>query len=97
MYDDIPAELIKARHNNRSTVLLHNKIQTEEIIPNNWLVGVIIKIPKKDVSSCKNWRPMLLLCSSSKIILIRIKSQIEKELRQNQVRFRTQRACLNQI
>jgi len=47
-----------------SSKVLHsllNKIWNEEIIPQDWKLGLLGRLPKKaDLSLCKNWRGIML-------------------------------------
>ncbi len=61
-----------------------------------------MKIPKKgDLSNCKNWRGINLLCVASKvfckIILTRMMEVLEKGIRWEQAGFRLGRSCVDQI
>ena len=74
----------------------------KETVPNEWRKGHIIKLPKKgDLSNCKNWRGIQLLSLPSKIftriILERIRTAIDKKLREEQAGFRPGRSCVDQI
>lgn len=64
-----------------------------------WKEGLILKLPKKgDKTYCKNWRGITLLSIPSKllsrIILNRIKDDIESKLRKEQAGFRNNAAAL---
>jgi exonuclease III len=97
--DQIGAELIKS-HLELSVEVLYillNKIWIEEKVPNEWLRGIIIKLPKKgNLNKCENWRPITLLCTASKvmtkIIVERMKTDIDKKLRENQAGYRPGRS-----
>ena len=47
---------------------LLKKIWKEEKIPEEWEERLIIKILKKDLSNCNNWRGITLLIIPSKIL-----------------------------
>ncbi len=86
--DGIPAEILKADLNVTAEALmpLFTDIWTSENIPDERKRGVIVKIPKKgDLSNCKNWRGINLLCVASKvfckIILTRIMEVLEKGIK----------------
>ena len=56
-----------------SAKVLHsllNKIwNEEEDIPQDWKVGLLVKLPKKgDLGLCKNWRGIMLLTVASKVL-----------------------------
>jgi hypothetical protein len=64
----------------------------QEELPNEWTKGIIIKLPKKgDLTNCNNWRGIIPLSSSSKIlsriILNTIKRHIDNKLRGEQMGF----------
>ena len=88
-----------------SVSLLHkllSKIWTSEKIPQEWTRGILVKLPKKgDTSLCENWRGITLLSVVSKLItrimLERMKKQLDKILRENQAGFRANRSCNDQI
>ena len=67
--DNIPPEAWK-EGGMVSTKVLHsplNKIWNEEDIPQDWKVGLVVKLPKKrDLCLCKNWRGIMLLTVTSK-------------------------------
>ena len=102
--DNIPPEALK--EGGAITVdVLHkflNKIWKEGEIPNEWKVGLLIKLPKKgDLSLCKNWRGIMLLSMVGKIlsrvILERLKGALDALLREEQAGFRRGRSCTDQI
>lgn len=72
-----------------SAKVLHclvNKIWNEGDIPQDWKVGLLVKLPKKgDFCLCKNWRGTVLLTVTSKvlckIIFERMKDVLEGRLR----------------
>jgi hypothetical protein len=77
-------------------------IWTSETIQDDWKRGVLVKIPKMgDLSNCKNWRGINLLCVASKvlckIILTRMMEVLEKGIRKEQAGFRPGRSCVDQI
>ena len=68
----------------------------------DWRKGLIAKIPKKgDIANCNNWRGITLLSVPSKIlariILNSIQVKIEARIRREQVGFRVNRSCTDQI
>ena len=81
---------------------LCNQIWSKEQVPEGWKKGLLIKLPKKgDLSHCKNWRGIMLLNMASKVfcrvILERIKTALDGKLREEQVAFRADRSCTDQI
>jgi hypothetical protein len=81
--DGIPAEIQKADLNITADALLslfHN-IWTSESIPDECKRVVIVKISKKgNLSNCKNWRGINLLCVASKVFCKIILSRIMEVL-----------------
>ena len=62
--DNISAEMLKADQKLISDKLheLFNKKWTNEVLPVEWLKGLIVKFPKKgDKTECTNWRGVTLL------------------------------------
>ena len=102
--DEIPGELLKA---NEPTALnrlvnFYSNLWDGEKIPNEWKMGVIIKIPKKgNLNECGNWRGITILSIPYKIyciiILNRITKTIDNKLRENQCGFRVNRSCIDHI
>ena len=81
---------------------LFERIWKEEKVPDEWLKGIITKIPKKgDRTVCDNCRGVTLLNIAFKIfarcIFERIQGPIEETLRKNQAGFRRGRSCADQI
>ena len=79
-----------------------NKIWNEEDIPQDWKVGLLVKLPKKgDLCPCKNRRGIMLLTVANKvlckIILERMKDALDGRLRDEQEGFRKERSCCDQI
>lgn len=102
--DDIPAEILKADVTVTAGALLplFRDIWEKESLPEDWLQGVIIKIPKKgDLSECSNWRGINLLSVVSKvftkIILNRLMGVIEPLIRKQQAGFRPEMSCTDLI
>ena len=61
-----------------------------------------MKLPKKgDLSSCNNWRGIMLLSIPgkvlSRIMLERLKAALDKRLREEQAGFRQDRSCTDHI
>ena len=71
-------------------------------IPTEWKDGHLIKLPKKgDLSSCSNYRGITLLSIQSKVfnrvLLNRMRDAIDTHHRDQQVGFRKDRSCTDQI
>ena len=92
--DNIPAEALKTAIET-SLELLHplfDKIWEEEEVPIEWKEGYLIKLPKKgDLSSCSNYRGIMLLSIPGKVfnrvILNRMKDAVDMHLRDQQAGF----------
>ena len=102
--DNIPPEAWREGGMVSAKVLhsLLNKIWNEEDIPQDWKVGLLVKLPKKgELCLCKNWRGVMLLTVASKvlwkIILERMRDALEGRLQDEQAGFRKERSCCNQI
>ena len=102
--DEIPAEAMKGDINTAVNILysLFGRIWEEEEIPEDWKEGHLIKIPKKgDLTKCSNYRGITLLSVPGKvfnrIILERMKEEVDRELRDHQAGFRKERSCTDQI
>ena len=102
--DKIPPEALKERGLVSAKVLhsLLNKIWTAEDIPQDWRLGLLVKLPKKgDLSLRTNWRGIMLLTISSKvlcrIILERMKDALDSRLRDEQGGFRKERSCCDKM
>ena len=71
-------------------------------MPEDWKKGLLVKLPMKgDISQCNNWRGIMLLSIPGKvltrIILKRLKSTLDKTLRDEQKGFRQDRSCTDHI
>ena len=102
--DKIPPEAMKASAEVTADIMLDliQHIWDTEEVPAEWQTGYIVKLPKKgDLSDCNNWRGIQLLSIPSKIlarvILERIKADVNKLLREEQAGFRAGRSCADQI
>ena len=102
--DGIPPEALKADSKTTAAALhrLFTQIWEKEDIPKDWKMGHLVKIPKKgDLGNCNNWRGITLLSIASKVltrvILERMKKQLDAELRQEQAGFRKEKSCTDQI
>ena len=102
--DNLTAELLKVDVGTTIDILnpLIEKIWEQEIFPRDWKNSHIITLPKKgDLTDCNNYRGISLLSVPGKvickIILERMKSTVDKDLRKNQAGFRPGRSCTDQI
>ena len=102
--DEIPAEAIKADMETSIEMLydlIGNVWDTDEI-PIGWKEGYLVKIPKKgDLHECRNYRGIMLLSVPGKvlnrIILERLKNEVDNKLRDHQAGFRQGRGCIDHI
>ena len=90
--DGIPPEALKADINSTAEILhgLFAKIWREEVFPQDWKEGHLVKLPMEgDLTSCNNYRGITLLSIPGKvfnrILLNRIKDAVDAQLRYNQV------------
>ena len=102
--DGIPPEALKADVQTSTEMLqpLLTKIWEQEQVPEDWKRGHLVKLPKKgDLSQCNNWRGIMLLSipgkALSRIILERLKTALDKKLRDEQAGFRQNRSCTDHI
>ena len=98
--DAIPAEAMKSAQEVSMEVFhsLFEEILNEEEVPSDWKEGFIVKMSKKgDLSQCKNYRGIMLLSTLGKIfnriILDRMKTAVDKLLRNHQAEFKKKRSC----
>lgn len=103
-FDDITAEILKSDPQlfASSILPLFTKIWNQEEFPEDWMNGLIIKLPKKgDLTDCNNWRGITILCVVMKvfmkIILNRMVNVIDKLLRKEQAGFRSGKSCIDLI
>ena len=62
--DNVHAEVLKVDIGTTASALHHvfTKIWNEEVIPVDWQMGVIVRLPKKgNLEVCDNWRGLTLL------------------------------------
>ena len=102
--DGIVALVLKVDIDSTAVALtmLFNKIWTEEKVPEDWLKGLIVKLPKKgDLTNCNNWRGITLLAVVSKVfsrcLLNHFQEKVDKILRREQAGFRPGCSCSDQI
>lgn len=103
-YDDISPEMIKNMEERSIEILtkLFNKIWTEEKIPQDWEIGIIMPIFKKgDYRDCRNYRGITMISIVAKmyerILDNRLKIQIETQLEDTQSGFRKGRGVQDHI
>ena len=102
--DSITAEMLKAGGEfsiNKVHQLLQN-IWRQEELPSKWKQGIIIKLPKKgNLKECKNSRGITLLSVVGKIlgriIIDRMRSGVDKRLRDEQAGYRKGRGTTEQV
>ena len=102
--DKIPPETLKADTQTSTEMLcpLLNKVWEQEQVPEDWKKGHMVKLPKKgDMSSCNNWRGIMLLSIPGKvltrIILKQLKTALDKKLRDEQAGCCQDRSCTDHI
>ena len=102
--DNIPAELVQAGGEDVITTLttICNKIWQTGEWPTPWTQSLVITLPKKgNLQQCQNYRTMSLISHPSKvmlkIILNRLKPQVEKIIAEEQAGSRAGRSTTEQI
>ena len=100
--DSIPPEAIKADIETLTKMLYELFEQIwEEDVPEQWKGGHLIKLPKKgNLKECQNHRRMLLSAPGkvlNRIILDRLTTTLDAELRDQQAGFRKDRPCTDDI
>ena len=102
--DDIPAEAPKTNIDTSVELLypLFTEIWEKEEVPSDWRDGYLINLPKKgDLSNCSNYRGITLLSVPGKvfnrIILERMKGEMDPWLRHLKAGFRPNRSCVDHI
>ena len=102
--DRITAEMIQAGGEPLARVLhgICQKIWEKERMPEEWSQSVIVTIPKKgDLKKCTNYRTITLINHARKVILKvlleRLKAQMEPYLAETQTGFRSDRSTVQQI
>ena len=98
--DGTSAEALKGALDTSVDMLydLFGRIWEEEAFPGDWKDAHIVKLPKKgDLSKCANYRGISLLSVPGKvfnrILLDRMKDEVDKILRDHQAGFRKDRSC----
>ena len=102
--DNIPAELVQAGGEDVITVLttICNRIWQTGEWPTPWTQSLVITLLKKgNLQQCQNYRTISLISHPSKvmlkIILNRLKPQVEKIIAEEQAGFRAERSTTEQI
>ena len=102
--DNITAELLKAGGEPVITVLTKvcNEVMKTGIWPTEWTKSLVIALPKKGASKlCENHRTISLISHASKvmlrILLDRLKPQVNEKLSEEQAGFRAGRSTTEQI
>jgi hypothetical protein len=102
--DNIPSEALKANPYLAPNILhkICNDIWKNEVMPQDWNIGHLIKLPKKgNLKECKNYRGIALLSVVVKvlnrILLTRLLKAVDEKLREQQAGFRKDRSCTDQI
>lgn len=82
--DSITSDLLKADTNTTVNTLhgLVNTIWEEECVPEDWSKGLIVKVPKKgDLTSCGNWRGIILAKVLGRVLIKRIVAGTDAEFK----------------
>ena len=102
--DGITAEMILAENEVTPQILtrLFCRMWHEEVKPDEWELGVLVKMPKKgDLADCNNYGDIALTSVIMKIysmlILKRLERKIDEKLRDEQAGFKKGRSCTDQI
>ena len=102
--DGIPPEALKIDMKSSVDSLhkLFERIWNTEQMPEDWKCGHLVKLPKKgSLKECANWRGITLLSIPgkvfSRVLLERMKKEVEAILRDEQAGFRQERSCTDQI
>jgi len=101
-FDRVPVEVWKNRTLNEELLAICNDLLRNGTALDLWRKSCIIPIPKKgDLGQPSNYRGISLTSTAAKIfnkmILLRIRPEIEKVLRKNQNGFRPGRNTTTQI
>ena len=80
---------------------LFSKIWEKKEVPAQWKEGIFIKLPKKDLGDCSNYRGIMLLSTPGKILrrvlLEKMKEVVDPKLRDQQAGFLRNRSRADQI
>jgi hypothetical protein len=69
--DNIPPEVLKANPDITANIphKIYSDIWKNEVMPQDWNIGHLIKLPKKgNLKECKNYRGITLLSVDAKVI-----------------------------
>ena len=70
-------------------------------MPTGWKEGYLVKLPKKGLQECHNYRGIMLLSVPGKVlnrvILDRLKTGVDAKFRYYQAGFHKDRSCTDQI
>ena len=101
--DAVTAEVLKVDLETAASTLeeIFRCIWDKESVPDDWKKGIIVKLPKKgDLTCAGNWRGITLLCVPAKImgkiIIRRLRDEVDAKLRKNQTGFRPGRGTREQ-
>ena len=93
--DNIPPEALKANPDLTANILhkIYKDIWKNEVMPQDWNIGHLIKLPKKgNLKECKNYREIALLSVVAKvqnrILITRLSKAVDENLREQQTGFR---------
>ena len=102
--DNLPAELVQAGEEDVITALttICNKIWQTGKWSTPWTQSLVITLPQKgNLQQCQNYRTLSFISHQSKVmlklILNRLKPQVEKIIAEEQVGFRAGRSTTEQI
>ncbi|VDO59757.1 unnamed protein product [Schistosoma curassoni] len=101
--NNIPPEALKSNIGVTTNMLhlLFKKIWEEERVTMDWKKGHLIKIPKKDLSKCENYRGNTLLSVPGKVfnrvLLNRMKEAVDAQHRNKKAGYHKDRSCTDQI
>jgi hypothetical protein len=102
--DNIPPEALKAKSDLTANILhkIYSDIWKNEVMPQDWNIGHLIKLPKKgNLKECKNYRGITLLSVVVKVInrilLTRLLKAVDEKLTEQQAGFGKDRSCTDQI
>ena len=98
--DNIPPEALKANPDLTAKILhkIYSDIWKNEVMPQDWNIGHLIKLPKKgNLKECKHYRGIALLSVVAevlnRILLTRLLKAVDEKLREEQAGFRKDRSC----
>ena len=101
--DAITAEVLKVDLETAANKLeeIFRRVWDKESVPEDWRKGIIVKLPKKgDLTCAGNWRGITLLCIPAKImakiVIRRLRDQVDAKLRREQAGFRPGRGTREQ-